>query len=50
MEKNLKRNMYVKPNHFAIHVKLTQFCKKKKKFIYFFLAVLGLCCCIQAFL
>ena len=31
MEKNLKRNMYVKPNHFAIHVKLTQFCKKKKK-------------------
>ena len=39
MEKNLKKYIYIYLNHFAVHLKLTQYCKstifqlKKKEFI-----------------
>ena len=36
MGKNLKKNRYAKPNHFAVHLKLTQRCKSTIHF-------LGLC-------
>ena len=27
MEKNLKKNLYIKLNHFAVYLKLTKYCK-----------------------
>ena len=52
MQNNLKKNIHICMNHFAVQLKLThckliilQLFKEIFYFIYLLLAVLGLCCC-----